>query len=1095
MAALESQRVILGDDAVDPAIGLLRTQIAALEARQAGESDQPEDRRIVTIFYNDIVDSTQLAEKLDPEDWRETVAAVHTTAGSTIRDHGGIVIQYLGDGLLALFGAQNPSERDPERSIRAALDIQESIASIQTNLPIQLRVGIHTGLVVTGDMGSEAKREYTATGVSMNLASRLQSASPPGGILISRQTYRHVRGIFDVEAQPPFKAKGIAEPVQTYLVLRAKARPYRVVTRGVRGVETHTVGRDTEQSQLEKMYLEALTKGSVLWAQLTGEPGVGKTRMLTDMAEALELAPENLHWLRACAFEDDVKQPFALVRRMWFDHFQIAEDLPISEAETHWIEGFQRLQGQDAVEAAHALGLLVGLPFADSPALGAMRDDPIQVKGRAFAVSRELLALMRGKRPLVILIEDLHWADHSSWEYITEVLLDEAGEDVPNGLFILATARPEWDPSASLVAHPGYVQIDLSPLSDSASRDLVSELLQHVERVPDDVISLIVERSEGVPYFAEEMVNWLLDRGVINRRFEPWRFIPDRFEETPLPETLHHLLFTRLSSLSYTQQEILQRGSIFGHDFWEGGLIALDIHPHDEMIGDLEQRGFIKEQPISAFVDEREWSFHHSLMRDVAYESILKRSRHDLHHTAGAWLETQARRAGRLDEFAGRIGGHAELAGDSDAAADWYHHAGKRARSQGAVIEARDFFNRTLALLPPTDQERRWHVLLDRDEALSRLGEIEPRSTGISTLLKLANEFDDQNRLANAYYRQGVFFENVGDVQSALGPLETALGLARETKDQSLEALVLALIVLGKTRLGELETAATATEEALSLAERLEDDAALARVLNNVAGYFQATGDIAKAASLYERQIEVFNRLGDKANEAVGQGNLGYIYTQMGMFEKGRDTMEKALRLNEALGARRSSVYNLLNLALVHWRIGDARKAQQMLEQAYPILEAIGETFGLAIRQSYLALSQEQLGDLSDAMRSFEAAKVALDDSSLHAFARDSLAGMARCSLALGLNEEALQHASELWDHLEEHGALGMELPMSAYVTCANVFDALGESEESRTVIEAGYRELMARADNIGNAEWCNWYLTNVPEHRLISEMWDRRAG
>jgi len=523
MASLEAQRVILGDDAVDPAIELLRTQIVALEARQAGESDQPEDRRIVTIFFSDIVGATKLADGRDPEDWRETVAAVHTMAGNMIRDHGGIVIQYLGDGLLALFGAQTPSERDPERSIRAALEIQGSIASIQASLPVQLRVGIHTGLVVTGEMGSDAKREYTATGGSMNLASRLESAAPPGGVIISRDTYRHVRGIFDVQVQPPLKVKGIAEPVQTYIVLRAKSRPFRVVTRGVRDVETQTVGRDSERRQLQKLCRKALADGSVVWVQLVGEPGVGKTRMLTDMAEELEFAPEDLHWLRACAFEDDENQPFALVRRMWFDHFQIAEDLPLTELEDRWINGFQGLLGQDALEAAHALGLLVGLPFADNPAIGAMRDNPTQVKGRAFTVSRELLSLIMGKGPLIILIEDLHWADRSSWEYITQVLLDEAREDVPNGLFILATARPEWDPSEKLLTHPGYVQIDLSPLSGSASRDLVVDLLQHVDRVPDEVISSVVERAEGVPYFAEEMVNWLLDRGVIDRRFEPLR--------------------------------------------------------------------------------------------------------------------------------------------------------------------------------------------------------------------------------------------------------------------------------------------------------------------------------------------------------------------------------------------------------------------------------------------------------------------------------------------------------------------------------------------------------------------------------------------
>lgn len=1097
MAVLESQRTTLGDDAVDPAISLLSSEIEALEARREGESDQPEDRRIVTIFFSDIVGSTQLAERLDPEDWRETVAAVHAMAGGAIRDHGGIVVQYLGDGLLALFGAQVAKERDPERAVRAALDIQANIDSIPSDRPIRLRVGIHTGLVVTGEMGSDAKREFTASGDSMNRASHLQSAAPPGGILISRATYRHVRGIFDFEVQPPIEVKGMADQLMNYRVLRAKTRPYKAVTRGVRGVETRTIGRDDERKQLLAQYHEALDTRGVVWAQLMGEPGVGKTRLLADIADHLEFSQENLRWLRACANEDDERQPFGLVRRMWFDHFQIAEDLPISEVEDRWFEGCIRLggTGKDFEEAGEAFGLLVGLPFADRPAAASMRERPMQVKGRGFAVGRELVQLLRDTSPLVILIEDLQWADQSSWEYITEVLLHDPGKEAPNGLFILATARSEWDPHQDLLNFPGYKQIDLSPLSDSASRDLVAELLQRVDQIPEELVSSIVASAEGVPYYAEEIVNWFLDRGVIDRRFQPWRFVADRFDEAPLPETLQHLLFTRLNALGKAQQEFLQYGSIFGRSFWDGGLIALDLQSSDEMIGDLEQRGFIKEQPVSTFAGQREWSFHHDLMRVVAYESILKRTRSDLHGAAGVWLESQASVTGRLDEFAGRIGAHSELAGNSDAAVDWFMRAGESAGLQGAIIEARDFFNRTLELLPQTDRERRWNVLVLRDGVLSPLAENQQREEGIAALLDLAREFDDQNRLAEALYRQGVFLQGLGDYPKSAKSLESAVEFARETRNQRLEALTLALIALCQARLGELELAASAAEEALSLVERLGDDATLVRVLNNVAICFESLGDIAKAAILYARQVEVADRLGDIVNEAAGQGNLGYNYALMGMFEKSRDTLEKALRLNEAHGARRSAAYNLLNLALVYWRIGDARTAQQVLEKAFPILLAICDTFGLAIRPSYIALSHEHLGDLGEAMRFFDEAKLALEELGLHGLARDCIAGMARCALAQDSLEEAMQHASELWSQLEEHGASGMELPIRAYVTCAEVFEALGEGDQCRKVVEAGYSELMARADKIGDVEWCKRYLENVPEHRAIREMRDRRPG
>lgn len=290
-------------------------------------------------------------------------------------------------------------------------------------------------------------------------------------------------------------------------------------------------------------------------------------------------------------------------------------------------------------------------------------------------------------------------------------------------MFILAAARPEWRPPQALAEHPGNVHIDLQPLSDDASRELAAELLQRVEGVPDDVMRLIVERSEGVPYFAEELVNWFVDRGIIDRSREPWRFVPARLKESPLPATLQHLLLTRLSTLSDGERAVLQRGAIFGRNFWDGGLEALGVRQPQVVLRPLQPRGFVDAQPDSSFEGETEWSFHHTLLRDVTYESVLKRERAALHKAAAGWLEAQARQAGRLEEFAGLLGEHAERAGEMGAAADWYLRAGERAKTQGATWEAKRFFDRALDLLPPIERERRWRALLGREEVLRILGE------------------------------------------------------------------------------------------------------------------------------------------------------------------------------------------------------------------------------------------------------------------------------------------------------------------------------------------------------------------------------------
>ena len=237
---LEAQRGVLGDAIINPALATLRQQLAVLEAQAAAQAVPAEERRMVTILFIDMVGSTAMAEKLDPEEYRQVVKKMHSALGEAITAHHGSVAQYLGDGLLAFFGATLASESDPENAIRAALEGQTAVAALLSAERVQLRAGIHSGLVVVGELGDEAHKEFTASGDAMNLAARLQSAAPPGGILISQDTYRYVRGVFNLTARPPLTVKGKSEPMQTYLVRGAKPRPFHSAARGRgRGGDPH----------------------------------------------------------------------------------------------------------------------------------------------------------------------------------------------------------------------------------------------------------------------------------------------------------------------------------------------------------------------------------------------------------------------------------------------------------------------------------------------------------------------------------------------------------------------------------------------------------------------------------------------------------------------------------------------------------------------------------------------------------------------------------------------------------------------------------------------------------------------------------------
>jgi tetratricopeptide (TPR) repeat protein len=791
---------------------------------------------------------------------------------------------------------------------------------------------------------------------------------------------------------------------------------------------------------------------------------------------------------------------------MWFDRFQIAEDAPLAQAEAKWVERFREFSGlEDYEEPAHALGLLVGLPFSDSPYIGAMRSDPTQVKGRALVVSRELVKAVRRQSPLVLLLEDLQWTDAASWEYLVEVFLGEAAGELPNGLFILAAARQEWQPPEELAAFlkstlPSLkagakqgMEIRLAPLSGPSTRLLAQELLQRAVDVPEAVIDLLVERSEGIPYYVEEIVNYFVDRGILETSREQWRFLPDRLKGEPLPATLQHLLLARLSSLSQTERAALQRGAIFGRRFWTGGVEALGVLHGAEMLGVLQPRGFVEAQPESAFQGDTEWSFHHNLLQEVTYESVLKRERAALHKVAAGWLERQAGQAGRLDEFAGLLGEHCERAGELSAAADWYLRAGRRASAQGAPREASAFFTRAIELLPPVDRERRWQALLGREDALSVLAEAEPLKADITAILELAHSFDDDNYLAEAYLRQALFGNRTADVHISEQAAREALEAARRCGNEPLEVKALALTAVVDLARGDQPAVLQGIEEALRRARRLGDENMLAFVLFRAAFCYSELGDTARAHQLQLEQIELDHRLGDRDQEVTGLGNMGSGFLGLGLYKQARAALEQASQIAGALGARRSLAYDLMNLGEIYRVSGDLRKARQLTEQALqeisPSQDARGKVFAL----DDLGCVLLAMGDAPGASRRFtEAHELALNQGSA-ALACESTAGLAACAIQQGQLDEARKYVHQAWDHLKEHGWLGMSNPGTVYRACAETFDALGEDENTRMVIQSAHQALMDVADKINVPAWRQSFLENVPDHRAIMEMWERR--
>lgn len=1097
IATLEAQRAVLGDDVVEAALGPMREKLVELEAQSAPEPQ----RKQVTVLFMDIVDSTRISQGLDPEEILEIMDGALKRMALPVEEHGGYVTRSAGDGFMAIFGIPVARENDARQAVRSGLGILEVARACADELKrerqirgFNVRIGINTGLVATG--GFSETEDTVLGGLTVNLGARLESAAPPGGLLISHYTYRHIRGIFDLEPLEPIVAKGFTEPVPVYLVTREKPRAFRTFSRGVDGVETPMVGRQDELERLQDIYEKALKDPKTHIITIVGDPGVGKSRLLSEFENWIELQPERVRFIKGRASQPLKDVPYGLLRDLLAFRFSLQDSDPVAvvrqKLETGLVEFFE----DEPQMKAHFICSLVGYDFSDSSHLLGVQSDSKQLRERGLFYLTQFFNTLAQQSPTIIFLEDIHWADGPSLDAITQLV------NHCHRLMVICLARPvmferypEWGQELDAV-ETSYTRLELHSLSQNASRLLVGEIIRKGSPIPISLRDLIVSTTEGNPFYIEELIRMLIEDGVIlkDAQVGTWRVDPTRLPHLRVPSTLIAVLQARLDTLSPADRVTLQQAAMVGRVFWDVLLQVLQgaNHPPAPELASLSRRELIFPHVESVFAHTNEYVFKHTMLRDVAYESVLKRARKTYHKQVASWLVEVTQASGRIEEYTAVIAKHFELAGEKSAAADWYLHAGECAKAQGTPKEARNFFDRALELLSPTDQERRWRGLLGRNEVSGILGDFNARLADDDALLALAKEMEDDSRLAEAYSRKGYYYEITGDDRSALQAYDDALVAAKRAGVQRLEALVVSLKVASQTRLGEMSAAAATAQEALTLAQELGDETILAMALTNVSIFYMARGDIATGVQLLDQQVTINHQLGNRTGEAFGLANLGYNYVLLGLYKLGRNSLKESLRLTEAIGYRRESAYNRLNLGLAYLRDGDSRAARLVLEQSIPELVAIGDTFGQAASQSYLALSLEQSGEVVDAEKHFKESYEIFSQIGVRGYTNDALAGLARCLLAQGQLEAAHQHAKRVWDDLEGHGAGGMEFPILAYRTCADIFDALGDSENAFKAVEVGYRELMNRANRISNLEWRNSFLENVPEHRSMIEMWKR---
>ncbi|MGB3712961.1 MAG: protein kinase [Candidatus Promineifilaceae bacterium] len=1065
-----------------------------------GERWPGEQQRNVTVLHVDATEYSAMIDELHGgEATRTALEELWKAAGVSIAEQGGMIFSQTADTILALWGVEASREDDAERAILSAITLRDVVQvqgrtllpNLSEDEPAPLGIGINTGLALLTP--KDRKGSYSVSGATTSLSKRLAQQAG-GAILVTHGTYSHVRGVFDVEIHNQITMRGIRFPVQTYQILLRKQRALRMNTRGVEGIETRMVGREAELRTLQNAFLDASEDGETQIITIVGEAGLGKSRLLYEFSNWCELRPEYFWLVRGRATTEMVQRPFALLRDLLSFRFEILDSDSPAIVRQKLEAGIEQQIGEDE-EMAHLIGHMAGFDFSDSRHVKSWLDDPLELTKRAARLFNQWLVRLCAVHPVVVEIEDIHYADDASLDLLTGLVSEH--ERVRLMLVCLARPslyerRPAW--GSGFLNH---TRVELHPLDKRAGRSLALEILQKLDEIPSALLDLLVERAEGNPYYLEELVKMLIsDRVIIKDREDRWRVEVDRLGHITLPTTLTGLLQVRLDSLLYPEKLTLQRAAVVGRIFSDAALRNLDKDDDfhvDDLDGTLQrlvENEYINRREYTTFEGSCEYIFGSKMLREMLLQTLPPRRIRFYYVSAAEWLIEAS--ADRADEYGSLIADYYIQASIPEKATDWYTRAAKRAMTQGALIEARRYFDNALDSNPREDKQRRWNALLGRDELLGLLGLTEARSADDEELLTLACELDDDDRLAEAYLQRASSARTVADYHVAIQDLDAAIAIVRRTGNLRIGSLALGLKVVCQVRLGELKAAAVTAEEALVQAEALGDDEILARSLNNVAMYYSASGDLARAASIYSEQAAVCRRLGQSVGEAITLANLGYLYLSLGLYERGRVAIEQSLALADSMGLHRISAYNRLNLGLAYMQQSKMNAAVQILDQAGSAMAELGDVFGQATGSTYLGMVLEASQDTAGARQQYDAALKLISDLNMPSRTPDARAGLARCFLSLSEKAAMKLQTDAVWDHLTEQGPEGVEFPILAYLTCVKIYKALDDAEFASRALENGYQELMERAERISDLEWRQSFMRNIPEHRALLEMWEK---
>ncbi|HET9722682.1 MAG TPA: adenylate/guanylate cyclase domain-containing protein [Actinomycetota bacterium] len=881
-----------------------------------------EERKVVTALFADLAASTEMASRLDPEDLRAVLRPFFDAMVEEIDRYGGTVEKFIGDAVVAVFGAPVAHEDDPERAVRCALAMHRRLRALNDDVAeraggdLTMRIGVNTGEVIAHGID-----EGIVTGEAVNIAARLQALADPGAVVVGDRTYRDTREAFAYQSVGDVQVKGIARALRLWRVERETAVPRAPTTEG------RFVGRRHELDLLRLLFERTVRERRPNLATVVGPPGIGKSRLVREVVIALEEAGRARVVRGRCLPYGDGLTYWPLAEILKGDCAILDSDPHVEILRKANVRLGRRFPGEEGLGVTGILLSSIGVEVESDPLAGA---DPDAARRSIERAWQRYLESLCAEGPLVALVEDVHWGDPSLLALIERVVGAASGTAL-----VVCTARPElferrpdWAGGLS-----NATTVSLSPLTTDESSALVGHLLG--ADPPADVVEPILRRSEGNPFFAGELVRMMIEDGTLERSDGSWRL--ERALPTALPDTVQGVIASRLDLLPPAEKRAIQDAAVVGRVFWAGAVSALGAGEVDAGLDALVAKGLVREGSSSSIADERELVFHHVLTRDVAYASIPRVRRAEAHGAVGRWLEAVT--TGRDEEFAEILAHHFGLAGDDERSARYAFVAGNRQRRVFAADAAIAWYGRAVEALGARDAGMRSRIALARGAAHEQLG-----------------SFAD----AEADYR-------------------LAESSAREAGDAVLEARALAAIAHVLWLHDRYDEGDELLPLALAAAREVGAVDVEARLLYTAGTMRFGRGAFDEALPLHAEALAIAERSGDTEGQALAHHGLCETYYFHGPVQLGLEHGRLAHRLFSSLGQRPMVAHNLYMVSWLEWLTGDSDAARTSVETSIELCREVGnrrdEAFALVDRAGIL-LGAGSFGlALADATRALDTAR------------------------------------------------------------------------------------------------------------------------